>query len=67
MSLHPDERPKDVLEFRDALIGRHESPERIEKRTSFDVPTLSIFSQEQIAVTIGLGLFLIGLVATLVR
>ncbi len=67
MSLHPDERPKDVLEFRDALIGRHESPERIEKRTSFDVPTLSIFPQEQIAGYIGLVLFLIGLVATLVR
>ncbi|MCX6059848.1 MAG: serine/threonine-protein kinase [Chloroflexi bacterium] len=67
MSLHPDERPRDVLEFRDALIGRHESPERIEKRTSFDAPTISIFPQEQIAGYIGLVLFLIGLVATLVR
>ncbi|MBI5946335.1 MAG: serine/threonine protein kinase [Chloroflexi bacterium] len=69
MSLHPDDRPKDVLEFRDALIGRQESPERTDdmNRASFEVPPLTVFPQEQVAGFIALGLFLMGLVSTLVR
>jgi eukaryotic-like serine/threonine-protein kinase len=69
MSLHPDDRPQTVIEFRDALVGKHESPERTDgaNRSSFDVPNFSIFSQEQIAGYIALGLFLVGLVTTLVR
>ena len=67
MSLHPDDRPKDVFEFRDALVGKHESPERTDTRASFDVPTFSIIPQEQVAGFVALGLFLIGLVTTLVR
>jgi len=68
MALHPDDRPRNVNEFRDALIGRQESPVRTdEKRPSFEVPPLSIFTQEQIAGYVALGLFLIGLVTTLAR
>lgn len=67
MSLHPDDRPQTVIEFRDALVGKHESPERTDKRPSFDVPALAIFPQEQVAGYVALGLFLIGLVTTLVR
>jgi len=67
MSLHPDDRPQTVFEFRDALVGKHESPERTDARTSFNVPTFSLFPQEQIAVFIALGLFFLGLVTTLMR
>ena len=69
MSLHPDDRPKNVLEFRAALTGQHESPARMDEmeRSNFDVPRLSIFPQEQIAGYAALGLFLIGLVTTLMR
>ncbi len=28
MSLHPDDRPKNVIEFREALLGKQEIPER---------------------------------------
>ncbi|MBI5963530.1 MAG: serine/threonine protein kinase [Chloroflexi bacterium] len=69
MSLHPDDRPKNVSEFRDALVGKHDSPERMDNmnRSSFDVPVFTLFPQEQIAGYIALGLFLVGLVTTLVR
>ena len=69
MSLHPDDRPQTVIDFRDALVGTHESPERTDdlKRDSFDVPAFNIFPQEQIAGYIVLGLFLVGLVTTLMR
>jgi serine/threonine-protein kinase len=68
MSLHPDDRPKNVVEFREALVGHQEIPDRADmQRSNFDTPTFSIFSQEQIAGYAALALFVIGLVVTLVR
>ena len=66
MSLHPDDRPKNVIEFREALIGNHEIPDRADlQRSSFEVPAFTIFPQEQIAGFAALALFLIGLFATI--
>ncbi len=68
MSLHPDDRPKNVIEFREALLGKKEIPDHANpNRSSFDIPAFSIFPQEQIAGYAALGLFLIGLAATLLR
>jgi serine/threonine-protein kinase len=68
MSLHPDDRPKTVIEFREALMGKQEVPDRDDLRqTSFEIPTFSIFPQELIAGYAALGLFLLGLVTTLLR
>ena len=68
MSLHPDDRPETVIEFREALVGHQEIPDRDDlKRSSFDVPTFSIFPQEQIVGYAALALFLLGLVATLLK
>jgi len=68
MSLHPDERPETVIEFREALIGHQEIPDRDDlKRSSFDIPSFSIFPQEKIVGYTTLVLFLIGLVATLLK
>ena len=68
MSLHPDDRPKNVIEFREALLGKKETPEHVgQSRSSFDIPAFSLFPQEQLAAYAVLGLFLIGLVATLLR
>jgi serine/threonine-protein kinase len=66
MSLHPDDRPKNVIEFREALIGHQEIPDRADsQRSSFDMPAFTIFPQEQIAGFAALALFLIGLFATI--
>lgn len=68
MSLHPDNRPRNVNEFRDALLGRLETPNKADMdRSSFDAPHFSIFPMEQIAGYTAIGLFLIGLIATLIR
>jgi eukaryotic-like serine/threonine-protein kinase len=68
MSLHPDDRPETVIEFREALIGHQEIPDRDDlKRSSFDIPSFSIFPQERIVGYTALALFLIGLVATLLK
>jgi serine/threonine-protein kinase len=68
MSLHPDNRPSHVIEFRDALLGKQESPSRPEMTgTSFDIPNLTVFTREQIVGYVGVGLFLAGLIATLAR
>lgn len=68
MSLHPDERPADVLAFRDALFGRLEAPlQGSVNRYGFETPHFSIFSSEQIAGYIAFGLFLTGLIATVIR
>ena len=65
LALHPDDRPKNVLNFREALLGKQEPPERIEmKRQNLDAPS---FSRELIAGYVALGLFLVGLVTTLLR
>ena len=66
MSLHPDDRPANVIEFREALIGNHEIPDRADlQRSSFDMPAFTIFPQEQIVGYAALALFLIGLFATI--
>jgi serine/threonine protein kinase len=66
MSLHPDDRPKNVVEFREALIGHQEIPDHVDsQRSSFDMPAFTIFPQEQIAGFAALALFLIGLFATI--
>jgi serine/threonine-protein kinase len=68
MSLHPDDRPETIIEFREALVGHQEIPDRDDlKRSNFDIPTFSIFPQEQILGYTALALFLIGLVATLLK
>jgi serine/threonine protein kinase len=68
MSLHPDDRPKTVIEFKDALLGHQEIPDLADlQRSSFEVPAFSLFPQEQVATYAALGLFLIGLIATLLR
>jgi serine/threonine-protein kinase len=68
MSLHPDNRPLNVLALRDALIGKQEVPLfSIGNGLSFDTPQITIFSSEQIAGYVAAGLFVIGLVATLIR
>jgi serine/threonine-protein kinase len=68
MSLHPDDRPDDVIAFRDALFGRLEAPAQGQiNRYGFETPRFSIFSSEQIAGYIALGLFLTGLIATVIR
>ncbi len=68
MSLHPENRPKTVIEFRDALLGKHDVPLHPDRhQASFDVPNFTIFTQEQIAGYIAAGLFLLGLIATLSR
>ena len=68
MSLHPDDRPKNVIIFREALLGKQEVPERADlNRSSFDIPVFSIFPRELIAGYVALGLFVLGLAATLLR
>lgn len=68
MSLHPDNRPQNVLDFRDALLGKQEIPSRPEiAGTGFDIPHLTVFTGEQIVGYVGAGLFLAGLIATLAR
>lgn len=68
MSLHPDNRPTNVVEFCDALLGKQDVPTRNEYNSaSFDIPNLTVFTQEQIAGYSAAGLFVIGLIATLAR
>jgi serine/threonine protein kinase len=68
MSLHPDDRPKNVIEFREALLGKQNIPEHAEmKQSGFEVPAYSIFPRELIAGFVALGLFIVGLVTTLMR
>lgn len=68
MSLHPDNRPLNVLAMRDALVGKQEVPLfSIANGLSFDTPQITIFSSEQIAGYVAAGLFVIGLITTLIR
>ncbi|MBP6176705.1 MAG: serine/threonine protein kinase [Anaerolineales bacterium] len=70
MSLHPDDRPKTVIELREALLGKKEIPERDDlSRPGYDMDmsSFSLYAQEQIAGYAAVGLFLIGLVITLLR
>lgn len=68
MSLHPDDRPESVIEFREALVGHQEIPDREDlKRSNFDIPAFSNSPQEQIVGYTALALFLLGLIATLLK
>lgn len=68
MSLHPDDRPTNVTIFRDALIGKRESPQiATADRFGFEVPQFNIVTQEQVVGYVAAGLFLLGLVTTLLR
>ncbi|NWF64836.1 MAG: serine/threonine protein kinase [Chloroflexi bacterium] len=68
MSLHPDDRPADVNTFRDALLGKIEAPAQFQiDRYNYAMPAFSIFSPEQIAGYIAFGLFLVGLIVTVLR
>ncbi len=68
MSLHPANRPNNVVDFRDALLGKQEVPTWHEYNSaSFDIPNLTVFTREQIAGYVAAGLFLIGLIATVAR
>ncbi len=66
MALHPDDRPKNVMEFCDALTGNYQAPERTDKKLALKTAPAD-FSQEQIASYIAAGLFALGLLATLLR
>jgi serine/threonine protein kinase len=68
MSLHPDHRPKTVAEFREALFGKRESPPLPAGGfPGFETPKITIIAPEQIAGAVAVGLFVIGLIATLLR
>ena len=68
MSLHPDNRPLNVLTLRDALIGKQEIPQfPALDGLSFETPPFTIIPSEQIVGYVAGGLFLIGLVTTLLR
>jgi len=68
MALHPDDRPKNVIEFREALLGKQEVPEYSNtERSNFEVPIFSVLPRELMAGYVALGLFLLGLVTTLLR
>ncbi|MFN8413092.1 MAG: serine/threonine-protein kinase [Anaerolineales bacterium] len=68
MSLHPDNRPKTVAIFRDALVGRQEIPASPRlHNSSFEISKMDIFPQEQIAGYVVAGLFLIGLLVTIAK
>ena len=66
MSLHPDNRPLSVLTLRDALTGKYDVPQ-FSTTDSFETPQITIFPSEQIAGYVAGGLFLIGLITTLLR
>ncbi len=68
MSLHPNDRPANVLIFRDALFGKLDAPKQYEiDRYGFEMPRIPLFSSEQIASYVAFGLFIVGLIATVVR
>jgi len=68
MSLHPDDRPQTVIEFREALLGNQDIPERADLHGSgFNRQYFSILPQERVAGYLVLGLFIIGLLATVAR
>ncbi|CAG0949916.1 serine/threonine protein kinase, bacterial [Anaerolineales bacterium] len=68
MSLHPDDRPQSVVEFREALLGNQEIPNRADLQgSSFNIPAFRLMPQEQVAGYAALALFIIGLLATVTR
>jgi len=70
MALHPDERPPTMLVFRDALLGSREIPGPLNgSHPSIDSRPFTLFSTklEQGIAYAALGLFLVGLLVTLMR
>lgn len=70
MALHPDGRPPTVRVFRDALLGSREIPPQINGTLAgFDSRSLSLFNTplEQAIAYTALGLFLVGLLVTIIR
>jgi len=66
MALHPDDRPKTVMEFFDALTGYRDAPDRTDKNRRISSYPAD-FSQEQAAEYLAVGLLLMGMLATLLR
>ncbi len=72
MALHPDERPASIQVLREALLGNQEIPSYPLSSTptaALKIPIFSLFSNTtELLVGYGvLGLFLIGLIVTLLR
>jgi serine/threonine-protein kinase len=71
MALHPDERPATVLAFREALLGSREIPAQFSSspRPAPKTQPIFIFSTEaeRWVGYAALGLFLLGLLVTLMR
>jgi serine/threonine-protein kinase len=68
MSLHPDDRPKNVLEFREAMFGNQPIPDRLDLQgAGLNASSFSLSPQERIAGYAALALFFIGLFATVAR
>lgn len=66
MSLHPDDRPKNVIEFKEALFGNQEIPDRADlQRSGYEMQSFTLLPQEQIAGFAALALFVVGLFATI--
>ncbi|GAB4538368.1 MAG: hypothetical protein Fur002_01760 [Anaerolineales bacterium] len=66
MALHPDDRPKTVMEFYGALTGYQDAPDRTDRNHRFKSSPAD-FSQEQAAEYIAAGLLIMGMLATLLR
>jgi serine/threonine-protein kinase len=70
MALHPDERPASMRIFREALLGTRDIPVPLANLPgAFETPTFTLFrtSAERVVGYAAIGLFLIGLVVTLLR
>ena len=68
MNLHPEDRPKDVEAFRQALLGDWDPT--IRPRRAIPPPTFRDFISspaEMTLIWIAVGLFFISLILTLVR
>ena len=69
MSLHPDERPATIDEFRQALLGYRDSPNPLSVHRNRDIPIVDYFTRppEATLAWSAAVLLLISLLATLVR
>jgi serine/threonine-protein kinase len=71
MSLHPDDRPQTVVEFREALLGSWDPPVRpVTRSASLSAPALTNLlaaPTEQALIWIAMGVLVFSLIVTLVR
>ncbi|MCZ2127409.1 MAG: serine/threonine protein kinase [Anaerolineales bacterium] len=68
MALHPDDRPPNVETFREALLGKIEVPIFVGvNRRGYEAPDSSAFAEEKIIGYLAVGLFLVGLLTTILR